>query len=242
MDTVVEIPAKRFDIEKGIETETREWVVAEKKYQIMASSTEVATISASPDMIKELVVGYLVGGGFLHFSDIADIQVDESTITVATGSNSAEGIVGSSLSEMAKNTIESPLKIPVSTILHAVSQLQFDAEIWKKTNATHSAALCTGEGTLGCLAEDVSRHSAFCKAIGWALLNNFHGSSFIALSGRISQDMIIGAKNVGIPLIASRSTIIEPAAALASAFGITVIGYVREGHLVVFAHPERVVL
>jgi hypothetical protein len=66
------------------------------------------------------------------------------------------------------------------------------------------------------LVEDVSRHNAFDKVVGQALLDNYDFSSvFVAVSGRITQDMVVNAGNVGIPIVASRSTVIEPARLLA---------------------------
>ncbi len=65
---ITEVPVKRFGT-KGEES-TKEWVVSEKKYEITINKTEIALVSASPHMIKELAVGYLVGGGFTTLKDI----------------------------------------------------------------------------------------------------------------------------------------------------------------------------
>lgn len=249
---IVEVPVKRIDIKKGEETELKEWVVSEKKYQILINEIEVALISASPYMMKELTVGYVVGGGFVHLEDITDIEVGAHTVKVTT-ERPVDAIlkhVRSSdcsshwVSEMVakEGIVKSALRVPAKVIVNAVSRLQSDTETWKKTHAVHSAGLFTQDAVIG-LVEDVSRHNAFDKVVGKALLEGCDFSRvFAAVSGRITQDMVVKAGNLGIPLVASRSTVIEPAVTVASALGVTVIGYVRGGHLVIFAHPERVVV
>lgn len=247
---IIELPAKRVDLKTGEESVV-ERVVSEKKYQILINETEVALVSASPLMVKELAVGYLVGGGFLNLEDISRIEVDERAVTVYTEKpvNLIVKHIRSSdcsshwVSEMVtkEGIIQTSLSIPAEVILKAVSRLQSDTETWKKTHAVHSAGLFSRDGEVIGLVEDVSRHNAFDKVVGKALLDNYDFSSvFVAVSGRITQDMVVKAGNVGIPIVASRSTVIEPAVTVASALGVTVIGYVRGQHLVVFSHGERV--
>lgn len=248
---MIELPVNRIDIKKGEKTEMKEWVVSEKKYQILINKTEVALVSASPSMVKELAVGYVVGGGVLHLEDITGVEVGETTVNVET-EKPVDVIVrhirssdcsSHWVSEMVakEGIIESTLKVPATVIVKAVSRLQSDTETWRKTHAVHSAGLFTEDGNICGLVEDVSRHNAFDKVVGRALLDGYDLScTFVAVSGRITQDMVVKAGNVGIPIVASRSTVIEPAVTVASALGVTVIGYVRGGHLVVFAHPERV--
>ena len=248
---VTEVFVTRFDIKKGAKTKTKELVVSEETYQINVNNTEVALVSASRNMMKELAVGYLVGGGFLRLTDITDITTTKSAITVTTkkevtitvkhirSSDCSSHWVSESVAKEGITT--STVTVPASIIGEAVSLLQSRPQTWRKTHAVHSAALFTEDGTLLKLVEDVSRHNAFDKVIGWALLNNYDFSFLIAgLSGRITKDMVIKAGNMGIPIIASRSTVIEPAITVASALGVTLIGYVRKSHIVVFSHAERV--
>ncbi|MBU7018964.1 MAG: formate dehydrogenase accessory sulfurtransferase FdhD [Theionarchaea archaeon] len=247
---IIEMPAKRIDLKRG-EEPVIERVVSEKKYQILINETEVALVSASPLMVKELAVGYLVGGGFLNLEDISRIDVDESAVTVCTEKpvNLIVKHIRSSdcsshwISEMVtkEGIVQTSLSITAEVILKAVSRLQSDTETWKKTHAVHSAGLFSKSGEVIGLVEDVSRHNAFDKVVGKALLDNYDFSSvFVAVSGRITQDMVVKAGNVGISLVASRSTVIEPAVTVASALGVTVVGYVRSTHMVVFSHGERV--
>lgn len=230
------IPVIRFDTVQKTREETEEWVVSEEKYHLVINGHEVILIPASPGMEKQLAVGYLAGRGIT--CDHEAVVVDGNTITV----NENLKITDNMEIPAQKNALSTGLpKIPASLIVQAGSRLQWDSKTWKKTNATHSAALFQEDGTLIQLVEDVSRRSAFDKVIGQAVLNSCDFSStFAVLSCRITEDMVIKARNVGIPVVASRSTVIEPAVTAAHILGVTLLGYAQEDHVVAFAHPERV--
>ncbi|MBU7013859.1 MAG: formate dehydrogenase accessory sulfurtransferase FdhD [Theionarchaea archaeon] len=227
----------RFDTIRGKRTEAEEWVVSEKKYHLTADGREVSVIPASPGMEKQLAIGYLAGRGIAF--DYESTIVHGNTITVEVHEDINEYV---EISPRKTRALSSGLpKIPASLIVQAGSRLQRDSEIWKKTNATHSAALFQKNGTLIQLIEDVARRSAFDKVIGQALLDSRDlSSTFAVLSCRITEDVVIKAATVGIPIVASLSTVIEPAVTTAHTLGITLLGYNQEDHVVAFAHPERV--
>ncbi|MGD2247379.1 MAG: formate dehydrogenase accessory sulfurtransferase FdhD [Candidatus Methanofastidiosia archaeon] len=238
MDLLTTIPVHRFDILKNTVTPTKEWVITEKRYRLLINNTEVTTVVASPSFLKELAVGYVVGRGILHIEDITGVTINQNSIHVTTESHIEPFDTEPTICE-PKNVCKTT--VPASLFVKAASKLQTDTTLWKKTNAAHSAALCTFSGDILKIIEDVSRHNAFDKVIGWGLLNTCNFScSFIVLSGRIAQDMVVKAQNVGCFIVASRSTVIEPAVTIGNTLDVTVIGYVREDHIVVFSHPERV--
>jgi formate dehydrogenase accessory protein FdhD len=230
------IPVIRFDTVQKTREEAEEWVVTEEKYHLVVNGHEVMLIPASPGMGKQLAVGYLAGRGIT--CDPEAVVVDGNTITVKVNLKIADYMEISPRKDALKTS--SP-RIPASLIVQAGSRLQWDSETWKKTNATHSAALFQEDGTLIQLTEDVSRRSAFDKVIGQGVRDSCDFPSiFAVLSCRITEDMVIKAANVGIPIMASRSTVIEPAVTAAHILGVTLLGYAQEDHVVAFAHPERV--
>lgn len=240
MDLLTTIPVHRFDILKNTFTSTKEWVISEKRYHILINNVEVTTMVASPSFLKEMAAGYVVGRGILHLEDITDITIKQNNIHVKTKPHIEPLDTEPKICE-PKN--ECTANIPAPIFVKAASKLQTDTTLWKKTNAAHSAALCTFSGDTLKIIEDVSRHNAFDKVIGWGLLNTCDFScSFIVLSGRIAQDMVVKAQNVGCFIVASRSSVIEPAVTIANTLDVTVIGYIREDHIVVFSHPQRVTL
>jgi FdhD protein len=230
------VPVIRFDTVQKTREEAEEWVVSEEKYHLVINGREVILIPASPGMEKQLAVGYLAGRGIT--CDHEAVVVDGNTITVNVNLEIADYLEIPSQQNALRTG--SP-KILASLIVQVGSQLQWDSKTWKKTNATHSAALFQEDGTLIQLVEDISRRSAFDKVIGQAILDSCDFSStFAVLSCRITEDMVIKAANVGIPVVASRSTVIEPAVTAARILGVTLLGYAQEDHVVAFAHAERV--
>jgi FdhD protein len=128
-------------------------------------------------------------------------------------------------------------------LLGAVSRLSSDSPLWKKTHGVHSIAVFSHDGHLIHLIEDVSRHSAFDKAVGKALMEQVNLTTcFLALSCRISCDMISKAALFGIRLLVSKSTVTGSAIEKALQEEITVIGYAQKDHFVVFTHPDRITM
>ncbi|MBU6998600.1 MAG: formate dehydrogenase accessory sulfurtransferase FdhD [Theionarchaea archaeon] len=228
----------RFDTIRKTKTEAEEWVVTEQEYHLILDGHEVTLLHASPGMEKQLAVGYLAGRGITF--DCEAVRVQGNTITVGANQSPVE-LVQSPPQKMHSLTAGSP-RIPASLLVHAASRLQKDSLTWRKTRATHSVALFQKDGTLIQLVEDVSRRSALDKSIGQAVLDSRDLSlAFAVLSCRITEDMVIKAANVGIPIVASRSTVIEPAVTAAHNLGVTLLGYTQEDHAVAFAHPERII-
>ena len=115
------------------------------------------------------------------------------------------------------------------------------AETFRKTGGVHVAAICDGKGNLTALAEDVGRHNAVDKVIGMkALENGGFEDLFLALSGRLTGDIVLKAARIGAPLIASKSAAMKSGIEVAEHCGITLIGFVRGKHMNVYTCPERV--
>jgi FdhD protein len=105
----------------------------------------------------------------------------------------------------------------------------------------HGAAIFDAEGRLLAAAEDVGRHNATDKAIGslarrrWPL-----GETILMVSGRISFEIAQKAAVAGIPVVAGVSAGSSLAVELAGDVGLTLVGFVRDGSLVVYADPGRI--
>ena len=89
-------------------------------------------------------------------------------------------------------------------------------------------------------AEDVGRHNAVDKIAGKALLAGIDTRDCLVLtSGRISSEMLGKVRRMGVPVVASRTSPTSITVRLAEAWNICVVGYVRQGSLRVYSHPER---
>ncbi len=118
--------------------------------------------------------------------------------------------------------------------------MQSRQAVFNLTGGTHAAALFSAEGTLLASAEDLGRHNAMDKVIGQRLLRGLPTAGCGALlSGRVSLELIIKAARAGIELVAAVSAPSSLAIDAADQLGITLCGFVRQGRLTAFTHPQR---
>jgi len=114
--------------------------------------------------------------------------------------------------------------------------LRASQTVFSETGGLHAAALCDLDGTPQFVREDVGRHNAVDKVKGEALLKGIPTVDRILLStGRISSEMLLKAARMGVPLVASRTSPTEMAIGLAEQLGITVVGYLRQDSLNLYA-------
>jgi FdhD protein len=121
----------------------------------------------------------------------------------------------------------------------AMHELQ---NVRRAVGGTHAAALFDCAGRAMTLAEDIGRHNAVDKVIGYCLLRTLPmHDAILVTSGRASYEMVAKAIRVGIPIVASMSAPTSLAASLAQDRGLTLIGYLRGGRMNVYTHAERLV-
>mgnify|MGYP001556716568 CR=1 FL=1 len=112
---------------------------------------------------------------------------------------------------------------------------------FKQSGGTHAAAVFDAGGSLLVIREDIGRHNAVDKVIGWLLLQNkLDQAKAMTVSGRISYEITIKAFKAGIPFLAAVSAPSSLAVDYAKEFGITLMGFCREGRATCYAHPYRI--
>lgn len=120
--------------------------------------------------------------------------------------------------------------------LMAASQAGFAA-----TGGIHAAALYDGAGTLVALREDIGRHNAVDKVIGYAAARTWPlGELILVVSGRVSFEMVQKAAVAGIPVVAGVSAASSLAVELGAELGMTVIGFLRETSCNVYTDDGRI--
>lgn len=122
------------------------------------------------------------------------------------------------------------------------NQLRNAQTTFVKTGGVHASGLFTIQGDLVVLREDVGRHNALDKIVGWALAEGKLPLSNLVLlvSGRVSYEIVQKAVVAGIPLIAAVGAPSSLAVDLADRFGLTLVGFLKPESMNVYTHPERV--
>jgi len=129
--------------------------------------------------------------------------------------------------------------VDFSVLIRALDKMK-KATLFAITGSVHVALLVSLQGKILYLAEDVGRHNAVDKAVGWGIYHGLDlGSCFLAVSGRLPADMVYKAIGSGIPLLISVSAVTASGIDAAERGGVTLIGFAREGRMNVYTFPER---
>ena len=118
--------------------------------------------------------------------------------------------------------------VEIDTILRLTQELfETPGDLFQSTGCAHSCALVT-DGVVQCYREDIGRHNALDKVIGFALKNGIPiANSIVFTSGRISQDYLQKVIKAGFKIVVSRAAVTASAVALARAENITMLGFIR---------------
>ena len=115
--------------------------------------------------------------------------------------------------------------------------------LFDATGGLHAAGLFDAEGELVCLREDVGRHNAVDKLIGWAFMQRklpLH-DCMLLVSGRASFEILQKSTVAGLPVVCAVSAPSHLAVDVARRFGVTLIGFLRGERLNVYAGGERII-
>jgi FdhD protein len=135
------------------------------------------------------------------------------------------------------------LVISASLLATFPDRLRQGQDVFDKTGGLHAAGLFDGRtGELLVLREDVGRHNAVDKVVGWAVTNGMLPlrGTVMMVSGRSSFELTQKALMAGIPFLAAVSAPSSLAAELATEAGITLVGFLRGSSMVIYSRPDRV--
>ncbi|WP_086820802.1 formate dehydrogenase accessory sulfurtransferase FdhD [Allokutzneria sp. NRRL B-24872] len=134
------------------------------------------------------------------------------------------------------------VKVGVDTLISLPGKLRAAQRVFDSTGGLHGAGLFTAEGELLVAREDVGRHNAVDKVIGWAVLSGRVPLSgcVLMVSGRASFELVQKATMAGIPVLAAVSAPSSLAADLAAEQGMTLIGFLRGSSMNVYSGQSRV--
>ena len=129
-----------------------------------------------------------------------------------------------------------------ATLTSLPERLESSQALFEKTGGLHAAALFTTEGELVAAREDVGRHNALDKLVGWGLLQKRlpFSDHVLMVSGRSSFEIAQKAVTAGIPIVCSVSAPSSLAVDVATRFDMTLVGFLRDGRFNVYAGSDRI--
>jgi len=263
-----EIKVSRVNVSKQTIEERQDFVAEETSIHIFLNKINYGTILCSPYQLKELVVGHLLSEGLVNSTkEIAELVLKKDgkcLVKLRSGIDAAERISSSQrfgrlivsscgspdywpLSEVISSLnmpkLDMKMTVEAESISQSVNRLNTIAQEYRKTGGVHVAALYSIEGELVALAEDVGRHNAVDKVIGAAAIENLEFKNyFLALSGRLTGDIVLKAARMTIPVIASLAASISSGLEAAQLTGVTLVGFVRCKRMNIYTYPQRITI
>ncbi|MDU3802143.1 formate dehydrogenase accessory sulfurtransferase FdhD [Paraclostridium bifermentans] len=244
-DKTIKIDVVKIDNQNA--KEEKETIISEYPLSLILNGKYLNTFLCTPDKLEELIVGFLATKGYIsNKNDIESIIIDEKLKVAQVISNRAntnlnlEKIFLNDLDFIECNPVKNSFEIDIDTIYNSMHMNLTSSQLFKDTGGVHSVALFDGADPV-VICEDVARHNAMDKVIGYSVLNdvNFE-DKFIVVSGRISLEMMQKACKMQIPIVVSKSAPTNLSVELAKKLNITLVGFVRGRRMNIYANGYRV--
>lgn len=249
MASVRSVAIERLD--RDIRSTAIDHVVVEAPLELRANGVAVATVMRTPGHDLELVRGLLHAESVVHG---AICQIDDDTVDaemaatafanrgwVASAACGVCGRVGIADLEQRAASVTGDARTTRDVLSALPLRLRQAQAVFATTGGLHAAGLFTPAGELVSVREDVGRHNAVDKLIGWALGHAIDPSSHILmLSGRAGYELLQKAIRFGVPIVASVSAPSSLAIDLAERFNVTLAGFVRDASCNLYAHRWRI--
>ena len=242
----------------------------EEPLEIRVRGQSIAVTMRSPGHDAELAAGFLLTEGLItRREDIVEIahcqqgeaahlgntlnvflapsvSVDFAQLTRHVFASSSCGLCGKATIESVHQQfppVTSVLRVEPGTLLTLPAKLAAMQKSFAQTGGLHAAALFTAAGELLVLREDVGRHNAVDKVLGWAFFNGpFPPAEHILLvSGRASFEILQKALAARVPVVAAVSAPSSLAVEFARRSGQTLVGFLRGGGMNIYSGEARLV-
>jgi len=257
---MLEIEILRIDVAEKKTQSKRDFVAEEKPVHIFVNRTFYATILCTPSNLEALAVGHLVTERIVKsFEEIEEVKLKDDVCRVKLKPNvdsekrvrlakhfqrvilSACGSHGPFRPSQRLLKTTADFQIRSEIILSCVNQLNYVAEIFRKTGGVHAAAIFEASGSRVAFAEDIGRHNAVDKVVGMGLMQGVDlQKCLLALTGRLTADIVMKSAKVSVPIVASIAAAVDSGIAIAKQTNMTLIGFVRGKRMNVYSCPERI--
>jgi len=231
--------------------EIEDSIAVEKRLKVAINGKDFITLYCTPLMVKELITGlFLTEGIFTEIPlEMSIVYGKEIMVDItAAGDFSTEDIttsrrVAGITFEKKRNLekVKDDFSLGAKALWNVFEEFQGKSDLFSLTGCFHIAALSDGE-TILVFAEDIGRHNAVDKVIGYSILNEISFKNKLMLvSCRLSSEIISKCSRWGIPIVASRAAATNLAIEIAETSGITLIGFVRGENMNIYTNPLRII-
>ena len=231
-------------------------VAVELPLEIRLNGSPVAVTMRTPGHDFELAAGFLYGEGIVSGApeltlpeDLAANIVDalfEGALPPATRrfyTTSSCGICGKGALEEVEAiapVVSGGPTVPRALLASLPDRLTQPG--FERTGGLHATGLFDAAGSAAVVREDVGRHNAMDKVVGWGLLSGALplSESLLCVSGRLAFELVQKAARAGAPILVGVGAPTSLAVELAEDRGVTLAGFARGGRVNIYTHPERV--
>jgi FdhD protein len=250
----------------GIRAKRSDHLAVEEPLELRVDTRSVGVTMRTPDHDDELAAGFLVTEGVIrkadHITEIKTYQRNEQgnvvDVFLATGvkidfarltrhvfTSSSCGLCGKASIESVHQQfkpVKRAVRVKGEILTGLAAQLSSVQATFAQTGGLHAAGIFTISGKLIVAREDIGRHNAVDKVIGHGLLKRLlpFDAHILLVSGRASFEIMQKALAARIPIVAAVSAPSSLAVEFAESSGQTLVGFLRDGRMNLYAHASRV--
>ncbi|WP_433194206.1 formate dehydrogenase accessory sulfurtransferase FdhD [Nocardia sp. CA-107356] len=243
-------------------------LAVEEPLELRLNGQSLTVTMRTPGSDIDLVHGFLLGEGIIHTAEdvvsarycagtdedgrntynVLDIQLRTPTPIHTRNflTTSACGLCGKTALDEVRTRTRFPLPtisitVDSDTLAAMPDRLRTRQTVFDATGGLHAAGLFTTDGTALAVREDIGRHNAVDKVLGWALLENRIPANDLVLivSGRASFELVQKAVMAGIPMLGAVSAPSSLAVDLAAESGLTLVGFLRGDTMNIYTRSDR---
>jgi len=261
METIYE--TEIIKIKNGKKTTVIDTVIHEIKLNIIVNNKLIGSLMAVPVDLKELAVGYLMSENIIenvnHIKTIKlksldtttfEVNIDAKVIEENIDRLDLEGVIVSGCgraksTQISKVAIDAAIMkddftIDANLLFEQMDQFYLGCPLYEQTGCVHTAKVYLNKDTYF-IGEDIAQHNTIDKAVGKARLAGIDlKKCFLMVSGRLSSEMVAKAVTHQIPILASRTASTCRGVNIAKKFGLTLIGFVRNGRMNIYSNQGRI--